>query len=244
MRISGVIIILLLAIVIVGFIIWARIPDIVASSLSKKMQVTVEIEDINLTLQSIKVEKLEIGNPKGSILSKAFSSDQILIQAPASNYFKDEIVIDEIDIDKVYVALEFDSKGSSKGNWSTIMGNMKSSSPPSKNEKNILIKRLILTNIDLDLVYRNEGGKVQKLPPIRRLEFTNVTSQGGIPSQQIMNVILKETLRSIFQKENLQNMLEGILENPKGGVQQLLEPFKGLLNLNDRAEEENHRAAS
>lgn len=197
------------------------------------MKISVEIDDISLSSKSITIQKLEIGNPKGSILQKAFSSDQIEINTPIRNYFDHHIVIDEVVMHTVYLGLEFDSKKAATGNWSTIMGNMKDSSPAKqeKDPRTVLIKRLILTDIDLDLVYRQEGGKIQKLPRIDHLEFTDVTSEGGIPSDQIAKVILSQTLRSIFEKENLQNMLQNILENPSGGtLEKLIQPFKNLLN--------------
>ena len=52
---------------------------------------------------------------------------------------------------------------------------------------------------------------VRKLKPIKRLELNNISSEGGIPTAQIMDIIMSEMLRNVFSKEGLQNMLEGIL---------------------------------
>jgi len=219
---------------------WSKLPDFLAEHLEKKLKVPVEIDNIDVSSRAINIEKFEIKNPSGSILRKAFSAEEIAINTPLMRYFDQHIVIDEVLIQNVYLGLEFEAKGSSKGNWTTIMGNLKASSPPPEKDKTprtVLIKKLILTDIHPDLAYR-QTGKVQKLPPISHLEFTNVTSEGGIPTDQISNAIFNEMLRSVFQKENLQNMLESILDQKQGTLEKLVEPFKNLLNFQFEEAEE------
>ncbi len=229
MKVSSLILILLLAIVVIAFLAWTRLPDTVATHLSKKMKVSVEIDDIALSRNSIAIAKLDIGNPKGSILNTAFTSNEIRILAPLGHYFDKQIEIDEIAIDKIYLGLEFNAPGSKEGNWTTIMQNFRENSG-SGSDRIILIKKLILTNISIDLAYRSDGGKTTSLKPIDRLEFTNVTSEGGVPSDQIANAILIQTLRSIFQKEHLQDMLENVIPSTEGSVDKLTQPFKNLFN--------------
>ena len=237
----GLILIVIVVLVVVLFLGWSRIPDMVANHLSKKMKVPVGIEAIHFTTDSIKIDQLEIGSPKGYTLQKAFSSDTLLVKAPLTHYFQDQIVIDEIKIDQIYLAIEFERPGSSKGNWTTIMQNYKNAtthSPPSsqatssktnKPGKSVLIKRLLLTNINVDLAYKEGGVPLKHLKPISQLEFTNITSQKGIPSEQITQLILEQALRSIFDQENLQNMIEGFMQSPQQGVQNLLSPLKDFL---------------
>ncbi len=254
---AGLIVIVILAVVVVGFIFWSRVPDILANNLSKKMKVSVEIDSIGLGWGKIDVKKIQIGNPPGSILAKAFKCNQILVQAPFTNYLKQNIIIEEIDVNDVYLGLEFDSASGTSGNWTTIMGNLQAStgtneksdpssssrkkkkkkqeSPPppaasGKSERTVLIRRLVLTNIDVDVVYRKEGGKVQKLPRIPRIELTNISSEGGVPLDQVMNSVLGQMLKEVFLKQNLKNMMQNLLDNPNNSIQQYLSPFKGLFN--------------
>ncbi|HSW86480.1 MAG TPA: AsmA family protein [Rhabdochlamydiaceae bacterium] len=228
-----IIVIVIVAIIVIFFVTWSRVPDMLANSLSKKMKVPVEIEDVHLGMRSIEIDKLEIGNPKGSILPKAFSTDKILIRAPLMNYMHKQIVIDEVDLSNVYLGLEFEYMGSKKGNWSTIMNNFKESTKTSeqKNPRTVLIKKLIATNINIDLVYEKGGGKIQRLKPVDRMEFDNVTSEGGLPTEQITRLIVNQMLRQVFSMENLQDMLENILQNPgQGTLQKIFQPFKGVFN--------------
>ena len=254
---TGIIIVIILAAIIIGFIVWSRVPDMAADHLSKKLKVSVEIDDMKLRWGKIEVDKVVIGNPPGAILSKAFSCSSIDVIAPFTHYLDQQIVIDEIDVNDVYLGLEFDSAKGTQGNWTRIMGNLKASTgeesngkkkkgaqaPKEENQRSVLIKRLILTNIDVDVVYRKEGGKVQKLKRIDRIELTNVSSEGGLPMDQVMNSVLGQMLKSVFEKQNLQNMLQNLLQQPGGGLQDYLSPFKGFFNTQVDAEEKSAQSA-
>ncbi|MES2122485.1 MAG: hypothetical protein V4492_06880, partial [Chlamydiota bacterium] len=100
---------------------------------------------------------------------------------------------------------------------------------PDENARSVLIHKLILTNINVDVVYRKDGGKIKRLPPIDRIELTEVSSEGGLPMDQIMNSVLGQMLKSVFEKENLKNMMQDLLQN-QGDIQKYISPFKGLLN--------------
>lgn len=214
--------------------VWTKMPDLVAESLSKKMQVPVKIADINVAYGAIKIEKLEIGNPQGSLLPKAFSADSIQVAAPLTNYIKKQIVIDQIEIKQIYLGVEIGASTSSFGNWATILSNLQSSSPKDtaskgKREGSLLIKKLILTNITTEIISNPLTGNVQKLKPIDRLEFDNVSSNEGISLDQIAKLVLQQTLNSVLTKHNLQNMLKDVMQSPSGTWQKLSEPFKELL---------------
>lgn len=228
---AGLIIIAIVVLTICLFLAWSRIPDIAASHLSKKLKVPVEIEDVRFTKQSIDIDRLEIGNPRGYTLPKAFSTESIAINAPLTNYLDKQIVIDELLMNNVYLGAEFDRPGTKNGNWTTIMQNFKSTATPpkpGKEGKSVLIKRLRLTNINVDLAYREGGVPLKHLTPISKIEFTNVTSEHGIPSEQITSLIIEQAIRAIFEKENIQNMVEGFMQSPEKGVESILAPLQGV----------------
>ena len=78
----GMVVIALVAVGIIGFIFWSRVPDLLSNDLSKKLKVAVHIDDVLLGWNKIKVEKVEIGNPPQSTLSKAFACNSIHVDAP------------------------------------------------------------------------------------------------------------------------------------------------------------------
>lgn len=241
----GLIIVAILAAVIVGFIFWSRLPDMVSNNLSKKLKVAVEIDSFGLSWGKISAKNIQIGNPPGSILARAFTCQEIDVLAPFTSYLKKRVVIDEIALKDIYLGLEFDSASGTSGNWSRIMKNLqdstggissstskkdKSKAPPAPtSERSVLIHRIVLTNIDVDVVYRKEGGKVKKLPRIPRMELTEVSSEGGLPMDQILNSVLVQMLKEVFIKENLNNMIKEFMDTPSP-VQKYIQPFKGFFN--------------
>lgn len=234
-------ILLIVLIIVVLFISWSRVPEMVANNLSKKLQVPVSIGDMQLSPKSIKVSNLQIGNASGyKTLPKAFSAESLTIHAPLSSYMNQDIVIEEVTIDNIYLGLEFDSISGTNGNWTTIMSYYQRATEEEKqagNRKTILIKKLVFTNISPYLVFVKEGKGIKKLPKIDRIELYNVSSEGGFPSDQLLKSVLGQMLKSVFEKEHLQNMLYNLLKDPQKTIETLTKPFKGLFQVvpkNDR----------
>ncbi len=228
--VAGLILICILGAFIFLFLMWSRVPDMVASHISKTLGVAVGIGDIHLSPSEITIQNLDIENPREFSLTYALSVQDIAIKAPVTRYFHDAIVIEEIYLENVYIGLEFDSPKGTKGNWTAIMKNAENSqkkSSQSSSEKTVLIKRLILTNIAPDLLYRSEG-KVRHLPIIPRMELTNISSKGGNFSDQLMNSALGQMIKEIFVQENLKDALDKIFQQIPGGNDIPANLFKGL----------------
>ncbi|MCI0381597.1 MAG: hypothetical protein L0207_00885 [Chlamydiae bacterium] len=235
MKISTIFLLFILIIAIVLFFGWSRIPDMVANNLSKKLKVAVSIRSIRILPATISVSDLEIGNPaEYTALPKAFSSEKISIKAPITRYMSENVTIEEIDINNIYLGLAFDSASATTGNWTVIMSNYKKEAnlgnQKEVKERSVLIKKLILRNIATSVIFLKEGGSVKKLPIIDKIELTNITSEGGLPMDQLLNSVLGEMLKSVFLKQNLKNMLKDIFDTPEKAVDTLLKPFKGMFN--------------
>jgi uncharacterized protein involved in outer membrane biogenesis len=231
--VAGFLFVIAIVIVIACFIGYSRLPDYLANQLSKKLQVAVNIDTISLSLKGIKIKNIEIDNPQGAVQPQAFKCSEIAIQTPLTHFFHKQIVIEAITISDAFLDLEFESASATKGNWSTIMGNLQQSQGAGKpkkmsSERTLLIKSLILSPIDVDVVYLKNSSKVQHLPRIDRIELTDISSQEGVPLDQILNSVLGQMLKSVFVKENLKNMLQDLIQNPPSGVQKFIAPFKGL----------------
>jgi hypothetical protein len=231
--IFGVIVVIVLGVILV----WNMLPTIVSHKLSKQAGVSVTIGDIQVTTSSIELDSIRVGNPpKYQKTPRALSVRQLDINVPLTRFFDDNIVIEEMKMDDVYVGLEFDSQKSKNGNWTTIMKTMSESTSTEKDKAKakgksttILIKKLIITDLQIELAYTTGGQANRTLRPIDRIELTNISSEGGLPTAQIMDIVMRETLRNIFSKEGLQNMLEGVLDpgSSDGGV---MNSLKGLFS--------------
>ncbi len=231
--IFGIIVVLILG----GILVWNMLPTIVSHKLSKQAGVSVTIGGIQVSPSTVRVDSIRVGNPSEyKKTSRALSVKELGINVPLTRFFDDNIVIDEMTIDDVYVGLEFDSPKSKNGNWTIIMDNISKSASDEKDKAkkagkstSVLIKKLIITDLKIELAYKTGGKLTQKLRPIGWIELTNISSEGGIPTSQIMNIVMQETLRNIFSTEGLQNMLEGVLD-PSGSGEGVMDSIKGLFS--------------
>ena len=230
-----VIISLIILIIIAISICYKILPSILSHSLSKKMEVSVDISAITLGMSEIGIKRVRIGNPPSSILPAALEVSSINFDVPMSHFFKKNIVIPRITLSDVYLGLEFKSKGNNNGNWTFIMNNLSPSSSEGS-DVDVLIKELFLYNIRVDIAYRNDPRNVKTIT-FPQLKFYNVTSKGGIPSEQISRLVMRQVLKQIFSTENLQDMLKSVLE-PTNGANGLL---KGLFNFKIQFSKEEER---
>lgn len=237
---STLVIVLLAASIVVGIIGWFNLPSILSSKLTNRFKVQVNVGNLMLNWNKFGLEDFSISNPKGSIISTALKVGSAAAYAPLTRYLSSDIVVDEILIKDVYIGLEFNSATGSDGNWTVLINNLlnarKTTSEGNKREatRNILIKRVVIENINTDVVFKgSKNPSVNHLKTIDKLEFKNISSSGGFPIDQIMNSVLGQMLESIFLKENLKNMLDSVWKNPSKAIDDLINPFKGLLNQTD-----------
>ena len=229
--VTGLVVLIVVAVVVALFLVRATIPGTIASKLSKQLQTPVSIGNMHIGFYVLGFKDLKISSPKYSTLPNALTVDDISIHCAIPRYFDTHIVINEITLSDIYLGLEFDSPSSVKGNWTRLMTNYDNDTGEGTKNKNrtVLIKRLVLKNISVDLVYLTKSGKIKRLPPIDEIVLTNITNTGGFPMDQIAESVLGQMLKSIFMRENLKNMLEGIIKNPPGTAKDLLKiPFKGV----------------
>jgi hypothetical protein len=231
-----IIIILIIVAIIVGLFFFgmSRAPDIIANNVSKKLGVPTSIGSFRFSSSEIELGDVTIGNPSGYSLPKAFSAREMEFEAPVSTYFSNDIKIDEIEVSDIYLGLEFDSAENADGNWTTIFKNLKEHSRlDEKGGKKVFIKRLVFNNIQTELLFRSEGGAPRKLPLIRQIVLTNISTEGGFPTDQVMATVLGQMLKQVFLEHNLNNMIrELFLDSPGKAVDKVLKPFEGFFNTN------------
>jgi hypothetical protein len=217
-----------LMVLLIGlYLLWNTVPNRLSKTLSRDLQTTVFIGDATFSLNKIGLNKISINSPKNSRLPQAFSCENLSVNTWVTEYLKKDIVIDEITLDQVYLGLEFDSPSSTNGNWTKLMNNLNQSgaSNSSKSNKTVLIKKLVITNIQCQVVYANKKDKAINLKPIDRIEFTNISSNQGFPVEQLSSSVLGKMLKEVFIRQNLEDMLKNLIPNQKD-LNNLINPFK------------------
>lgn len=230
MRFGASLLIILILILIILFLGKSRLPDMLANNLSKKLQVSVSIDSINFSLSKIAINHAEIGNVRGYTLPRAFSAKEILLYAPLTAYMREQVVVDEIVVNDIYLGLEFDSINGTQGNWTTILSNFQQAAHLDAKGKKVHIKKLVLNNIDTYLLFRKDGGNVRRLPPIKQIVLTDISTEGGISSDQLASSILGQMLKQVFIEQRLNNMLKGIINDPQKIMDDFIKPFKDIFN--------------
>ncbi len=192
---------------IVFTLFWASAPYLFSTKLADALKVPVSANRLTVSSKKVNISQLKITNPPGSVIPRAFFAEKFQIHTPFLNYLKKKIVIDEITLDGIYLSIEFEKAGSTNGNWTILMNNLKKATEDRTKNREVLIKKVTLTNISVDLVFDQQTGKVQTLPPIPLLKLTNVSSEKGIPLDQIMNSVLGSMLHEVFQEYALKTIL-------------------------------------
>jgi len=194
---------------------------ILGSVISSKLGVPVQIEKLHWNLEKITLHNLKVKNPKKSHLPYALMVEEVTLHTPLHNYFDDPIYLDTLLLDHIHVSIEFFNQDRSEGNWHTIFANLQNGNDDhKKNGKSWVIKNLNLYDIHVELL--NVGGKVQTLSPIAQLEFHNLNTEKGIPTEEITQIVVNHMMNSIFLVKGLKT----IFTLPKNILETLFDPTR------------------
>lgn len=216
-KIIAILVATILVIAGLGYLAYLNSSMILAEIISKKTMTPVSIKDVIWKKDSFTIDDIMIANPTPARLPTAMRVKSIKVDAPYKQYFEDPILINQIHLDSVYINIQIYNKDQTEGNWQTLMGNMAvDHKSPLSVERSALIKKLILTNIQIDLILSD--GKLHHLSPIERLEFDNISSDKGIPTQEISEIIVQKMMQSIFLQKGLKSIIEAPVDIIKGVI--------------------------
>lgn len=224
--------ILLITIILGGYLIYRKTPQLLESTLSQKLGVPVTIDAMRFHAKSFEISHLTIANPPDSQLARAFSAKKIRFEAPYWNYFKPHIIVNKVQIDDVYVGIEFYDKKNTYGNWTKIIARLdtqnteKNHPPEAKKKRTALIRHLMINNISIDLILK--GDKVRRLSPIPQLEFHDINSEEGLPMDEITELIIQKLMEQISILTGIANIVKSVLFIPKEAAHVIFSPFKFL----------------
>jgi hypothetical protein len=212
MRKIGLLIGLVLALCVAGsLIVWSARAQIVSHYIGKQLGVAASIQQLELSPTRAEVDRLWIGNPSGSRMKTAFAAQQIAIESTVSQALGDPLVIDAIVLDNIFVGVELYGKNDKDNNWARMLGK------PSKEQKGrkYVIRTLVLTNLTVQVM--KSDGSVKQYPTIPRMEFHNISNDSGLPLGEIEKEIFRLVLKDLFQKIDLNQILDTI-NAIKGGT--------------------------
>jgi len=200
-----------------GYLAYKNAAPLLAKIISNKTQTPVTIHAIDFYKESFTITEIQIGNPHKAQLPTALKVQTVNVEAPYKNYIEDPILIDKIELNNVYVNIQIYNKDQTEGNWQTLMKNLSEDHrSPLSVERITVIKKLILTNIQIDLILSD--GKYYRLSPMERLEFNNIRSDKGIPTQEISEIIIQQMMQQIFLQKGLKAIIDAPVDIIKGVI--------------------------
>ncbi len=191
--------------------------NIAASYLSSKLKTKVSIDKMSVSTTSLNISGFNIKNPTKE-LKNAFSAKELDVNYTMKGLKEDPSVIEEIYIDNAYLGVVCSNALCSNNNWTEIMHSIEKKKPSKKNN-NFLIKRLIIRDLDVEIIGLGLNPASKDKLHFSHMEFNNIRSEEGFPTQQLV--------LEIFKSAGLNNYLKGFLEG-KTGIEKFIDPFKEL----------------
>ncbi|MEM7175060.1 MAG: hypothetical protein AAF443_03920 [Chlamydiota bacterium] len=177
-------------------------PEVIVSHvISCATKTPVTVDNIDFHRESFTIQNLIVRNPKEAYVPAAFRAEVIEIAAPYKHYLQRSIVIDKIEMDNIYLDIEFYNEDKTEGNWQSLVANMHNDEKSENSKRKTLIKKLILRHIQVSVILAD--GKIHRLSPIDRLEFNDITSEEGIPVKEISEIIVRKMIYSVLKDEGL-----------------------------------------
>lgn len=186
---------------LVAYLVYLNSSLLLSKTLSRTTQTPVAVGPIGFLRDSFTIQRLAISNPKDAYLPTAFKAETIKVSGSYTRYLRREIVIEKIEIDDVFLNIEFYTEDKLTGNWQALFENMDKSHRQVKSKRQTLIKKLVLRNVHVNLILAD--GKVHRLAPIDLLEFKELSSEEGFPVKEISEIIAKKMVYSILKEEGL-----------------------------------------
>ncbi len=169
------------------------------------VETTVETMDISLTQGTVEMDGLNIANPEGFSTENFFSLATTNAQIDLNSVNTDTIIIPEVRLLGIGVTLD---KGQDPSNYNQILENLArfesgESGPadPSAQGKNVVIKSLILENINIYVanmpgVSLLAGDVAINIPQI---ELKNIGEEESMSAGDIFNLVVKTVLAAAVE---------------------------------------------
>lgn len=190
--------------------VWLVRAPILSIYFSKQSGLNLSIEWIGIWPSEFKMHNFSINNPSG-YEGKAFQAKQIICDYKVSELFNDPAVIEQIEIQNSVLRIDLTNPMSASNNW-TAMGEKM---PKQKKTGHIIIRKLVLTNFNVDIRGHHMFVK-PKQTHFDRLEFNEIDSQEGFPTELLV--------RLIFQSSGMNELLQDFF-NPARDLQKVLRPL-------------------
>ncbi|MFA5249923.1 MAG: hypothetical protein WC371_00740 [Parachlamydiales bacterium] len=195
---------LLTLLALLAFYIAGHLPQTASFLLSKNFKFPIKLQELKFKPGGLKLSELEIFNLHPSAFDPALECQTIEIATTLKKIFSKQLTIDEILMQKIVLNIQFFDQAKKENNFSHLISEKPKKS---KHQRPYLIKKLILQDIRVELIFADGSKQSVK---IRELAFANITEKSGFPVDQIEKAILHEIIRSIFNQLGIKDLIRNL----------------------------------
>lgn len=196
-----------IALGLVAYLAWNARASIASHLIEKNLGTPVTIQSLELDRTGAQINRFTIYNPSGFRSRSAFEAQTIDIDTTLKQLRADPLTIHRIEMNRLLITIEEGKKGST--NWDQILAHK---SKPSSSNRGWLIKKLVLTDLTVQVIKAN--GSVKRYPTLKRMEFNNLSDQTGFPVDEIEKAIFNQMMMNLIRNLNLQKIINPLL--PQG----------------------------
>lgn len=204
---------------------YLSLPFILEKNVNGMTRTPVNIGSITFRPHHIYVDHFDIKNPKCAQKPTALHIDTIKISSPLKDYIRKDMVVKSIEIENIYVNVELYNSEKTLGNWQTIMNNINQDRPVRNkaNQTSTLIKKVTLTNLEVELMLFNAEPRKIHIPS---LTFKDLPTEEGLPTKQIARAVVSKLIRTIFVEMGVKWIIQSPVNAIKDVFSPLISPFK------------------
>ena len=209
----------LFIIILIIIVLWVIKTPIAASYLSAKLKTDVSISNIGFSSNRIMLNNFSIKNPKKMKSKYAFIAKKIEINYSFSKFFSSPSIVDSILVKDINLNIECENPLCTKNNWTSLVVKVNDEEQKKRSKNELIIKKLVMSNMDVQIAGLGFPVTKTKKTNIAHIEFNNVSSKKGFPTQQL--------IAAIFRSAGLKDYLKGFLDT-KGMIENIIQTFKGI----------------
>ncbi len=182
--------------IIIGALItlWALKVPLMSAYLSNRLGVPVSMLGVKIRPSYTSITRFRVANPRSAKTKTAFASKKIRADYAIKELFGSPSTVDQITLNDVFLSIEFYNPLGTVNNWTEIAKNMPKQEKKKKG-KGYLIRKLVINDLLVEIHGMGLGGLLGKVETKRipRLEFTNISSEEGFPTEQLIQAIFGRT---------------------------------------------------
>lgn len=214
-------ILVVLGLVLVAMALWDRRAYFISGYLSKTVDMSLSMEQLDISRSGFVAKEVKIYNPPGSSLETAFSTPEVAVTMASGMVFQSNVVVRSVVIKDAVIGIEIGSEDNSDNNWKDIIERPVSNE---KTGKTYHVDSVVFENVRARIMRRGQGGGIQEIFVTDRLVLKDLESSSTAGLRDILVKALATAVEEAARKGGLGDLIQTI--GPDRLVPILISPMK------------------